>query len=68
METEKILIERIMLITSVINQMHPELIPFLNEMPVTIPDDKNPKLNLVALKEYYDSLCILLKKYEIEHP
>jgi hypothetical protein len=68
MEVEKILIERILSITALINEKHPELIPFLNEMPVTIPNEKDPHLNLLALKEYSESLIELLKKYDIEHP
>ncbi len=68
MEAEKVLIERIMSITNLIKEKHPELIPFIDEMPVTIPNENNPQLNLIALKGYYDSLSELLKKYEIEHP
>jgi PHD/YefM family antitoxin component YafN of YafNO toxin-antitoxin module len=68
METEKILIEKIMLITNLIKEKHPELMTFLNEMPVTIPNENDPKLNLIALNDYYKSLNTLLKKYEIEHP
>jgi hypothetical protein len=68
MEAEKVLIERIMAINSLIKEKHPELIRFLDEMPVTIPNDKDPHLNLKALKEYVDSLSDLLKKYDIQHP
>ncbi|MES2513668.1 MAG: hypothetical protein V4580_05960 [Bacteroidota bacterium] len=68
MEAEKVLIERIMAINALIKEKHPELMPFLDEMPVTIPNDKDPHLNLKVLKEYSDSLFDLLKKYDIEHP
>lgn len=68
MKTEIVLIEKIMSITSLIKDKHPELIRFIDEMPVTIPDENNPQLNLKTLKEYYNSLADLLKKYEIEHP
>lgn len=68
MEAEKVLIEKIMSITALINEKHPELMGFIEEIPVTIPNINDPQLNLKALKEYYDSLCILMKKYEIEHP
>lgn len=65
MKTEIILIEKIMSITSLIKEKHPELMKFIDEMPVTIPDENNPQLNLKALMEYYNSLTDLLKKYEI---
>ncbi|MES2763577.1 MAG: hypothetical protein V4677_15285 [Bacteroidota bacterium] len=68
MEAEKVLIERIIAITALIKEKHPELVQFLDEMPVTIPNEKDPHLNLKALKEYSDSLTDLLKKYEVEHP
>lgn len=68
MKTEIILIEKIMSITSLIKDKHPELMKFIDELPVTIPDENNPQLNLKALIEYYNSLTDLLKKYEIEHP
>lgn len=68
MEAEKVLIEKIMSITTLIKEKHPELMGFMEEIPVTIPNMDNPQLNLKALKDYYDSLCILIKKYEIEHP
>jgi hypothetical protein len=38
---------------------HPELIIFLDEMPVTIPDDSDPHITISILKEYYQSLLNL---------
>lgn len=68
METKKILNEKILTITMFIKNKYPELSGFLDEMPVTIPDEEDPTMNLVILKEYYESLLLLLKKYSIEHP
>lgn len=68
MKTEAVLIERIMSITALIKEKHTELMGFLDEMPITIPNEKDPKLNLKSLNDYYISLTDLLKKYEIEHP
>jgi len=68
MKTEIILIEKIMSITALIKEKHPELMQFIDEMPVTIPDENNPQLDAKALIEYYNSLNDLLKKYDIEHP
>jgi hypothetical protein len=68
METEKKLSDKIVAITSAIREKHPELIPFLDEMPATIPDEKHPEMNAKVLEEYYNSLVVLLKKYDVEHP
>ena len=67
METEKQIQAKIISITNDIRQKHPELLNYLNEMPITIPNENNPKINDVVLKDYYDSLCSLLNKYEAEH-
>jgi len=68
MEAEKILIEKIMSITGLIKEKHPELMSFIEEMPITIPNENDPKLNLKSLNDYYISLNNFLTKYEIEHP
>jgi len=63
METEKELNEKILAKTMEILEMHPELSEFLNEMPVTIPNNNNPKINIDILRDYYDSLNNILKNY-----
>ncbi|MEO6302591.1 MAG: hypothetical protein ABIP51_05425 [Bacteroidia bacterium] len=67
METEQDIDAKIISITNNIRQNHPELLNYLNEMPVTIPNENNPKINSDVLKSYYDSLCSILKTYEEEH-
>jgi len=67
METEKELNAKILAITLLIQKSHPELSKFLNEMPVTIPDEKKPDISAETLREYYESLTALLKKYNIVH-
>ncbi len=62
METEKELNAKILAITMQIQEKHPELSKFIGEMPETIPDEKNPEINIETLKEYYESLNMLLKK------
>ena len=62
MKTEKELIEKILAKTVEIQQNHPELSEFLNEMPVTIPNESNPEINIKILKDYYESLQQILKK------
>jgi hypothetical protein len=44
----------------------PELSLFLSEMPITIPNEASPKVNIASLSEYYDSLKTILKKYIIK--
>jgi len=66
MNTEKELTEKILLVTNTIRDKHPELLTFLNEMTVTIPDEKNPEMNVKVLQEYYDSINTILQKYLLE--
>ncbi len=67
METEKELNAKILAVTTQIRQQHPELLPFLNEMAVTIPDESNPEITVKILKDYLNSLNTLLKKTP-DHP
>lgn len=68
METEKELNALILGITLKIKDKHPELSKYIEEMPVTIPDTKDPEITLKNLRSYYDSLNALLTKYLLEHP
>jgi hypothetical protein len=63
METEKTINTKIIAITRQIQEKHPELIPFLNELPVTIPDESSPEITVKILQEYYESLQNMLKKH-----
>ena len=56
METEHEWNEKIMLMIKNIQQHHPELLKFLDEIPMTIPKENNPQINVKILKEYYESL------------
>ncbi|OFY93352.1 MAG: hypothetical protein A3K10_07065 [Bacteroidetes bacterium RIFCSPLOWO2_12_FULL_31_6] len=66
METEKDLNEKILKITLKIKDQYPELSKYLEEMPVTIPDKKDPEITLKKLRTYYESLYSLLNKYILE--
>lgn len=66
MQTEAINL-KIIEITSTIQAKYPELSKYLDEMPVTIPNEKDPEINNKNLKVYYDSLNSLLKNYIDEH-
>ncbi len=67
MKTESELNEGILKITMVIKQRFPELLKYLNEMPVTIPNSAHPEINMKALADYYDSLDALVKDYALSH-
>lgn len=68
MKTEAELSENILKITMTIRNEFPELIKYLNEMPVTIPDVATPEINNKILQDYYESLRDLLRKYAPNHP
>jgi hypothetical protein len=51
--------DMIMTLIEKLKEDHPELIIFLDEMPVTIPDDSDPHITISILKEYYQSLLNL---------
>lgn len=66
MENEKELNARILSLTELIQEKYPEILKYLDEMPLTIPDQKKPKINVQTLSNYYDSLHNLLKKHLVE--
>lgn len=59
---------KIIQVTTEIKDHYPELIKFLDEMPVTIPDEQNMEITLKNLKSYYDSLNSVLTNYISEQP
>lgn len=63
MKTEKEIEDAILNITMKIKTEYPELSKYLDEMPITIPDSKNPEINTKNLQDYYNSLESLIKKY-----
>ncbi|MFV5692132.1 hypothetical protein ACM55K_08925 [Flavobacterium sp. LT1R49] len=67
METEKELNDAILKLTLKIRNEYPELSKYLIEMPVTIPDNNSPEINIKILKDYYESLNSILKKYAPNH-
>lgn len=56
--------EKIMKLIEKLKGDHPELITFLDEIPMTIPNENDPHIGLDILKEYYQTLLNLenLKK------
>jgi hypothetical protein len=68
MKTIKELDAAILEITLKIKEQYPELSKYMLEMPDTIPNIENPKMNAKALQDYYDSLEVLLKDYIKNQP
>ncbi len=64
MKTELELNEMILDITNNIREKHPELLKYLDEMPITIPYEENPEIVNLTLTNYHESLQVLLKDYE----
>lgn len=62
MKTEKELNARIMELTNKIREERPELVKYIDEMPITIPSDSAPEISQKILKDYIISLKDLLKK------
>jgi hypothetical protein len=54
-------------ITLKISTEFPELSKYISEMPITIPNEENPEINIKNLQDYYNSLETLLKKYTRSH-
>lgn len=67
MKTEAELNKNIVKMSMTIRNEFPELMKFLNEMPITIPNLENPEINIKTLQDYYDSLEDLLRKYAPNH-
>jgi hypothetical protein len=67
MKNAKDLSSDILATTMLIQSEHPELSKYLEEMPVTIPVDKDPAISNSDLLEYNESLKLLLNKYDRVH-
>ena len=63
MKTVSELNKAILDITMKIYNEYPELVKYLSELPVTIPDSSNPEINRKVLADYYQSLKKILIKY-----
>ena len=68
MKNELELNEMIVGITNKIRERDPELLKYLNEMPITVPDQENPEITGKTLAAYYESLVAILDRYENNHP
>ncbi len=67
MKTVKELNDDILKMTMKINEHHPELSKYLEEMPDTIPNVADPHMDQETLLKYHESLVTLMKQYEVNH-
>ena len=67
-QIERDLNAKILEVTMKIKDHYPELSKYLDEMPVTVPSEKDPEITLNHLKTYYESLNSLLNKYKADYP
>lgn len=67
-DTEKDLNAKILKVTLTIQEEFPEMSKFIEELPVTIPNEEHPDLELKNLIAYYHTLSSILHKYRLEHP
>lgn len=67
MKTVLELNEMILGITNKIRERDPELLKYLNEMPITVPYQENPEITAKTLTTYYDSLVGIFEGYEQGH-
>lgn len=68
METIKELNSKILQLTLLIQNKYPELSKYLGEMRETLPDVENPEMDIATLKEYAESLEMLIAGYSDQHP
>lgn len=67
MKTEAQLNADILKITLMIREKYPELSKYISEMPSTIPNVESPEINVKILKDYYDSLEVIIQNYAKSH-
>jgi len=67
MKTEEQLNQEILETTTMIRNEYPELLKYLDEIPLTIPIENNPEINVKSLTDYSQSLKNIIIKYGIRH-
>ena len=67
METEEELVAGINQLTAQIKEMYPEVYETLDESPITIPNTLAPEVKLKHLKDYLESLKVIMRRYEKTH-
>lgn len=67
MNKEQEINEKINQMMNKVRDKHPELIQFIDEIPITIPNKENPEVNLKALESYYNTIREILDRYAQTH-
>jgi hypothetical protein len=67
MQSQKEITDAIAKLTIEIRERYPEISKYINEMPVTNPDQEHPQMSDELLNEYYDTLRDLVDKYSAKH-
>lgn len=69
MELSQSILTEITQITRDIEDNYPELQKYLDEGPMTLPDENNPnaKIDDKTMKEYLNRLKEMVRKYKEEH-
>jgi hypothetical protein len=67
MKFEEELNKAILRTTLLIQNNYPELIKYLNEMPITIAKEKDAKVDIKNLQDYLESLELLIDNYKVNH-
>lgn len=67
MQTEEQLNSEILQLTEQLKQLHPEVYETLNEVPITVPNTLAPEVKIKHLKDYLESLKVILRRYEKTH-
>ncbi|MFA5417959.1 MAG: hypothetical protein WC341_05820 [Bacteroidales bacterium] len=67
MKTEHELIIEINGLTLFIEEQFPELIKYLNEQPITIPNSEMDTVGIESLIQYRDALQSMLNRYSDSH-
>jgi hypothetical protein len=68
MQTMQGLNKKIIKIKMLINEKHPRLSEYAEEMTVIIPGEKKSVITAESQQTYYDSLNRIMNKYNLERP
>ena len=67
MQTEIEITEKILRLTNEMKNKYPELLKYIAEIPVKDVFETDYEINNKHLLDYYNTLKIILEKYEKEH-
>ena len=68
MSSEQELNASILKMNMFIQKYYPELMKYVGEMPITIPNEEKPAIGAQILNAYFSSLFLLVLDYTLTHP